>query len=390
MKSLELRKFLLAANSARTAVTFKKVKTLTEACALAGVAVPRKYNPESTPDVKTLNKIVKTYERWYRRHKNFDLPRKVKREDPKDLGSVRDNQGSSEDFDIPVPPRNPLQKCTLYPFQEREAKKIWNHLIHSNNSGAMLRMNVGDGKTFVFGQVIRWLYDSGWVEKHKEFSVFPVVVLTKATIVEQTSRDLEDEFGLKVPDEVLVINYDSLRASFGKTYINTKTIVENGDVKTEYIWRPLLHPCFFVLDEYQALKNTESAQSEIAQAINNISPAPKILCSSATPFSRVTSAKVFAVSTHKKFHHVGLDLELTNNNWLSYAKNIAFPSAPEEFNKASIQRLVKDLKPYIFSPTRRSTSPPFLASSSIFLICSLSSRSCVPLNLASPPQIKEI
>ena len=227
MKPLELRKFLLAANSARTAVTFKKVLKLQEACTLMGVAVPRKYNPESIPDVKTLNKIVKTYERWYKRHKNFDLPRKINSKRGKETSSAiqEDLEGVSNSLgeDVEVPARNPLQKCTLYPFQEREAKKIWNHLIHKGNSGAMLRMNVGDGKTFVFGQVCRWLHDSGWVEKHKGFAIFPVVVLTKATIVEQTSRDLEDEFGLKVPEEVLVINYDSLRASFGKTYINTKS-----------------------------------------------------------------------------------------------------------------------------------------------------------------------
>jgi len=320
---------------------------------------------ETPEDTKQLNRVIKLYERWYFRKGNFSLPRKVVKENNSQAETELIVSEPNEE-DSSIPERNPLQKCELYPFQLKLAKSIYKAFL-GGDYGALLRMNVGDGKTYVFGQVIRWLYDSGWIVKHKQFAPFPVCVFTKASIVEQTSRDLESEFGLQVPQEVLVINYEALRSKFGSMFIEEKTKVVYGDVVKSYHWRPFLNPVFVVLDEYQCLKNTDSTQSEIIQALNEVGTnnffehgqkvneyfqhPPCILSSSATPFSRVSSAKVFAVSTRKKFKNLSLDLQLTNNSWTAYARKISDPSAPEEFCKAAVKRLVKDLRPYIYSPT---------------------------------------
>jgi len=265
-----LREFYLNANRSRMRLAVKQISTYQEACNILGVEVPRRYNPDSAIDTKQLNRVIKLYERWYFRKGNFSLPRKVVKDAiQKDLECIESSQGSSEDNDIQLPERNPKQVCELYPFQLKLAKSIYKAFLNGDY-GALLRMNVGDGKTYVFGQVIRWLYDSGWIAKHKQFAPFPVCVFTKASIVEQTSRDLESEFGLQVPQEVLVINYEALRSKFGAMFIEEKTKVVYGEVVKSYHWRPFLNPIFVVLDEYQCLKNTDSTQSEIIQALNEV------------------------------------------------------------------------------------------------------------------------
>lgn len=76
---------------------------------------------------------------------------------------------------------------------------------------------------------------------------------------------------------------------------------------------------------------------------------------SATPFARISDARVFACGTRKPISDptgVGLGrVTLKNSNWITYANAIAAPATPVEYNEAAIGRLVKDLDPYIVRVT---------------------------------------
>jgi len=124
---------------------------------------------------------------------------------------------------------------------------------------------VGSGKTFVIGAVIRRLLDMGW-HNGKTMSPWPFVYVTKASIVEQTKRVLENFFGIDTATECEVINIEQLRASFGALMLKCTTRVVDGEEQTEWNWRPGMHPLIIFWDECQILKNTDSTQSQIAQA----------------------------------------------------------------------------------------------------------------------------
>jgi hypothetical protein len=141
-----------------------------------------------------------------------------------------------------------------------------------------------------------------------------------------------------------------MRSSFGfNTMLDEETVIEFGEAHTVYKWKPFLYPIFITLDECHSLKNLGSKQSRIFQALCEIKdPNLFILSSSATPFSKVSSAKVFCVSTRHKYDFLGSkNLILTNDNWNNYSKRLASPADPNEFSKAAIKRLIKEFKPYI-------------------------------------------
>jgi len=347
----ELATFLANANRCRMMLTFKKVRNLEECSAVLGIKIPRRYFPSQSADLKTLNRIIKLYTRWYGRKKNFHLPEAKTKSSavvPEQRTEIQPENNQDEEFSRP--PKSPKQKCELLGFQQKVSGEIWRDFTKGHRGGLII-MKVGFGKTFTYGQFIRDCYESGWIAKNKGFAPYPVVIVTKASIVEQTCRVMEDSFGFKVPEEVLVVNYEALRSSFGEMFIHEETKVINGEPETTYTWRPFLNPVLLVLDEYHCLKNIGSVQSKICQAFNDLPTKEKyVLGSSATPFSRVSSAKVFAVSTHKKWKNLDLEIELTNANWPALAKRVASPADPEEFSKAAIKRLLKEFRGYIYSP----------------------------------------
>lgn len=356
-KQLKLPKdFTSNVNRARMQLTFHKGKhTIASICEVLGLNVPRKYEPTQIADTATFNRITKTYERWYQRNQNWTLPgKKTVKESPTSNPVL--NQSEEVQCEDPIeedfrPDRNPKQRCTLMPFQAKVESNIWRDFVRSGRTGVLIPMKVGYGKTYTYGQFIRDAYDSGWIAKHKRFAPFPVVIATKSSIVEQTCRVMEEDFGLKVPSEVMVVNYEMLRSKFGEMFIDEETVVENGEPTVKYTWRPFLNPVVLVLDEYHSVKNLDSAQSKICQAFNDIPVKEKIIISSsATPFSKVSSAKVFAVSTGHKWKNLDRELTLTNENWPAFSKHIAYPASPDEFNKAAIKRLLKEMRPYIYAP----------------------------------------
>jgi len=188
------------------------------------------------------------------------------------------------------------QLCNLFAFQERAAVQLLNNIIHKHMRGQMLRAAVGTGKTFIIGAVARRLIDMNYCDG-KTFSPWPIVYVTKASIVQQTERVLQKLFGIDIVNEVKVINIEQLRASFGELMVRTETVVKWGEEEVKWVWRKGVHPLIILWDECQILKNTGSQQSQLAQAFNEINEPETIqIYFSATPFLRVCEAKCFAVS----------------------------------------------------------------------------------------------
>lgn len=207
-------------------------------------------------------------------------------------------------------PLSPLIKCKLYPFQDRAAKKLVDNIILGKR-GQLLRAEVGVGKTYIIGRVIRHLLDINFLQG-KTFSPWPVAYITKATVVEQTKRVLHDAFGIDIVNEVCVINIEQLRSQFGSLMVKDETVVTNGKEHIIWRWRKNIHPCLFFLDECQVVKNTDSTQSKIIQAIANIDD--KNIYSiffSATPFLRVSEAKAFVVNCRLSTNGFGTKIAIS-------------------------------------------------------------------------------
>lgn len=272
--------------------------------------------------------------------------------------------GDQLDERLPVSDK---QLCNLFAFQERAAVQLLNNIIKKHYRGQLLRAAVGTGKTFIIGAVARRLIDMGYCDG-KTFSPWPIVYVTKASIVEQTERVLKQLFGIDIVNEVKVINIEQLRASFGELMVRAETVVKNGEEEIKWVWRKGVHPLIIFWDECQILKNTSSQQSQLAQAFNEINdPATVQIYFSATPFLRVCEAKCFAVSTRlKRKYGITEGVALSNESWPDYESHIANPAEPEEYNQAAVKRLMESLDPYIVDV--KGVRPQFNALNSIQLI----------------------
>ena len=197
--------------------------------------------------------------------------------------------------------RNPNQKAILYPAQVKAAKDLAYRLFIENRRGVLLRASVGVGKTFMYGQLIRWAYDSPTQPIKDSISLWPVLVITKASVVEQTRRVMANQFGLDTIRQVTVLHYDALRSSTGlELMIELKKVIRGGEYYEEFHWRPFVRPRLIIIDECQAAKNESSQQSEIIQSLDDIAQDTinpiKIVASSATPFTRISEAKYFCIN----------------------------------------------------------------------------------------------
>lgn len=182
--------------------------------------------------------------------------------------------------------------------QERAAADIVRRLMVHNHYAVGFPWPVGTGKTYVFAAVIAELYRRGWKVLQDSMALYPVVVVTRATIVEQTARVLRDEFGLQLGKQVDVTNIDQMRCKFGENFLKENIRNIDGIETVEYEWIPPLAPALIVLDEAQAVKNPDSTQSQIFQKFNELDGEDhRILFSSATLMTRVIETKVFAVAT---------------------------------------------------------------------------------------------
>ncbi len=180
--------------------------------------------------------------------------------------------------------------------QEAAAATIVRNLIRHNLHGQGLNARVGSGKTFILGAVLRELWERQWQPLMESIASYPVLYVTRASIVEQTERVLYRKFGLRPVCQVAVTNIDQLRASYGERFIHEKIVVEYGVEHVIYQWLPLVSPSLIILDEAQGVKNIDSKQSRLFQAYNEVEDA-HLICASATLFTRVIESKVMAVAT---------------------------------------------------------------------------------------------
>lgn len=203
-------------------------------------------------------------------------------------------------LDLPELEKNP--KVIPFGFQIRKAKELVRNLHVHKHRANLLLAGTGFGKTYILSAVIAALKRVGYFDDCR--SMWPVLYVTKASIVKQTVRVLNDQFGV---DEMtcMVTNIEQLRAKLGKMFIHEQTCVVSGQEHTIFTWRPRNIPRLVIWDESQILKNVDSTQSRIAQALNDITElshgveANKVtqIFSSATPFMRVCEAKCFCVAT---------------------------------------------------------------------------------------------
>lgn len=248
-------------------------------------------------------------------------------------------------------PYSEKEKATLFYFQKKATAEL---LVNSDVKKLpcqLLLCAAGFGKTFMIGAHIRRQLDSG-VTVGKNFSPWPIIVVTKASIVIQTERVLKEFFGIDTVNEVIVINIEQLRSAFGRMFVKEQVQIINGEEIVKFEWKKNIFPIRMYLDECQGVKNTDSIQSQIFQSYNEI-PAPYIhqVYFSATPFTKVSEAKCFVVACKLKSRFggdaFGREVLITNENWNTFAINIAHPAKPTEHSPKSVERLMKELLPYI-------------------------------------------
>jgi hypothetical protein len=221
---------------------------------------------------------------------------------PTTTAPAAESSDTEEEITIDLPELEANPKVIPFPFQIRKAKEIVRNLhIHKHRANLLLA-GTGYGKTYMLGAAIAALKRLGYFDDSR--AMWPVLYVTKASIVEQTKRVLEQCFGV---DDMLcmVTNIEQLRANIGKVFVAEQTVVISGQEHTLFTWRPRNIPRLVIWDESQILKNVDSIQSRIAQALNDVNElthgkeASKIvqIFSSATPFMRVCEAKCFCVAT---------------------------------------------------------------------------------------------
>jgi hypothetical protein len=225
--------------------------------------------------------------------------------------------------------------------QVKAARDLWINL-EQGKVGQLLLAPTGSGKTYIIFSLLKNFIEQGWIKKLQCISPWPILYVTKASIVEQTKKVGRDEFGIDVVNTVHVINIELLRSQLGKLFVSEKIVVKQGVEHTEYTWVKWMHPCLVIWDECQILARAdESIQGKIAQGINLIQDAPVIqIFASATPYSRPIEGKVFACSTRKKFQYGLQELTLCDETWKTFVNQISDPADPIEYNEASIKRFV--------------------------------------------------
>ena len=194
----------------------------------------------------------------------------------------------------------PQRKCTLFKHQSKAAKDLLYQLHVLNHRAALMRAGVGTGKTFMYFEYLLQLWNMNWFKtRPNTFTPWPAIIVTRPSIMEQTRRVGADCFGLDPVKQFQVFSYDGLRSSAGSNMIESFTMVEDGIPRKRWKWREFMHPLVFILDECQAAKNEDSQQSQVTQSIAAIQhPDVKVICSSATPFTRVSESKYFVLNAH--------------------------------------------------------------------------------------------
>ena len=223
----------------------------------------------------------------------------------------------------------------LWPFQESAVLKIQN--ILTSHRACLVQVPTGHGKTFMVGEVLAQLYESG-ADKRDPFwniSLAPIIYVTAASVEEQSQRDLETYFGLG-KDKVLVTSYSSLIAKFGEKFMK-KVIDENtGDVLS-FDWYPFIGPRTIVFDECHRLKNSQSSQTKMGNGVARDLKDCKFIFMSATPFTSPIEAEVIVRA---------IGLFEPGEGWLACATRLCDGCLPNTYDIYAMENFRKSLAPY--------------------------------------------
>ena len=270
-----------------------------------------------------------------------------------------------------------LSYCSLeadflsYYWFQKNAIKWMLEMLKNKFRSTMVVAGTGTGKTFIAGGFFARLIESNYADG-KSFSPWPYVYVTKASVVEQTKEVFEQFFNL-TEDKVMVINYDALRATFGKRFITEERYVEDGVECIRMKWRNHVHPLVIIWDESHSLKNEDSQQAQTAISYNEIVSDDTFQCHmSATPGTRVADFKAFVVGTQVPYTFgIAKNAPMCNNHWNDFAKNIAsnYGSSdikPIDHSPAAIERLMDYMNKYIYRV--KGVKPQFKAYNRVQLI----------------------
>lgn len=227
-----------------------------------------------------------------------------------------------------------LGRFTLSPEQQWVYDKAVQEFYGPNNKRALYCDGVtGIGKTLVAVALMKYVFDNNIGAKH--ISIAPrVLVVTSKTVVELWYRHIEDAgLGHLVGSEILVVNYSALISSEMSIYLEE----DNGD----YVWRDFAVPHLLILDEAHMLNRDSSQRHKVIMSILNHDV--KIFCLSATPWTTVNDAKLFACAARAQYHNVTANY----SSFATIANSIT--KEPDKPNKAAAERLREWLAPYIVS-----------------------------------------
>lgn len=275
-------------------------------------------------------------------------------------------------FEEPLDLTDPQINAKLFWFQTRAVKALIKNRMIDKHPANMLIAGTGTGKTYIAGAFLAYLKQISYVKLMNCLSPWPMIYITKASIVEQTKYVLRTKFNLS-DEDVMVFNIDQLRAKFGQLFLTEDIHVEDGIEHTKYNWRKHLNPIVLLIDECQSVKNTDTKQSLIIQSFNDLDLDNTYqLYLSATPGSRVEDFKCFAVAS-KVPYTFGLqkNAPLTNNHWNDFARNIASDYGtvnikPIDHSPKAADRLMEYLNPYIVRV--KGVRPQFKAINTVQLI----------------------
>lgn len=318
-KKLELqqKQFKHLTNRIRGAFSFKKIKVFQDYLIEMGYTIDycrAAYNTQELQDnitISKLNELLQDYDisqrvrLWLRYnpptpdtdlYETFGkvfIPFEVT--DSSIIKLESQDKQSNEDDDYGLPPRE-NSKVNLYWHQKKATAEALTKVCIQKKRCLLVVAATGTGKTFIAGEFIRRVIDNSFIKQ--SFSPWPIVYVTKASIVEQTKRVLKNLFEIDTIKQCSVINIDQLRSSFGELYIEEKIIVQDGISHVQYHWRPIIHPLIFILDECQVVKNPDSTQSKLIQALAEITVPIYIIFMSASPFTKVSETKAFVLNCH--------------------------------------------------------------------------------------------